>query len=85
MCRHCGEKNQLMSLNSHRRQSCSRNKNATSVSIPEKIYLNLLTHSTTRDLGARADPVELIWLYKAGWYLSQHRIEYFPTMFQILL
>jgi hypothetical protein len=49
-----------MRLNSHRRQGCSRNKNAAGVPIPEKMYLNLLTDNTTRDLEAGADPVELI-------------------------
>jgi hypothetical protein len=66
LCLHCGEKKQFMRLNSHRRQGCSRNKNAASVPIPEKMYPNLLTNSTARDLEAGADLVELIRLYNAG-------------------
>jgi hypothetical protein len=65
MCRHCREKKQFMRLNSLRRQGCLRNKNAFGVSIPEKMYPNLLMDSTVRDLEARADLVEFIRLYNA--------------------
>jgi hypothetical protein len=36
--------------------------------IPEKMYPNLLTDITTKDLESKVDLVELIWLYNAGWY-----------------
>jgi hypothetical protein len=71
MYRHCGEKKQFMRLNSHRRQGCPRNKNAIGVPILEKMYPNLLTNSTTRDLEAGVDLVELIRLYNASWYRDQ--------------
>jgi hypothetical protein len=57
-----------MRLNSHRRQGCPRNKSVVGVSIREKMYPNLLTDSTTRDLEAGVDLAELIWLYNGGWY-----------------
>jgi hypothetical protein len=60
LCLHCGEKKQFMHLNSHRRQGCPRNKNDINVPIPEKMYPNLFTDSTTRDLKAGADLVEFI-------------------------
>jgi hypothetical protein len=66
MCRHCGRKKQFIRLNSHCCQGCPRNKNAAGVPIPDKIYPNLLTDSTARDLEAGADLVELIRLYNAG-------------------
>jgi hypothetical protein len=66
MCLHCGKKKQFMRLNSHRRQGCPRNKNTAGVPIREKMYPNLLTDSTARDLEARADPAELIRLYNGS-------------------
>jgi hypothetical protein len=71
MYRHCGEKKQFMHLISHGRQGCLRNKNAASVSIPEKIYPNLLTDSTARDLEVGADLVEFMRLYNASWYRDE--------------
>jgi hypothetical protein len=68
MCLHCRMKKQFIRLNSHRRQGCPWNKNAAGVPIREKMYPNLLTASTARDLEGGADPAELIWLYNAGWY-----------------
>lgn len=58
--RHCRKKKKFMCLNSHRCQGCLRNKNAIGVPILEKMCSNLLTDSTTRDLKARADLVEVI-------------------------
>lgn len=50
VCMHYGEAKQFMLLNSHRRQDYQVNTNAGMVSIWKKMYLNLLTDSTVRDL-----------------------------------
>jgi hypothetical protein len=70
LCWYYREKKQFMRLNSHRHQVCPRNKNAVAMSLSEKMYPNLLTDNTTRNLEAGADPVELIRLHNAGWYLD---------------
>ena len=61
-----------MRLNSHRCQGYPRNKNAAGVPILEKMYSNLLMDNTTRDLEARADPMEFIRFYNAGWYYNDY-------------
>jgi hypothetical protein len=68
ICLHCGKKKQFIRLNSHRRQGCPKNKSAAGVPIREKMYPNLLTDSTARDLEVGADPAILIRLYNGGWY-----------------
>jgi hypothetical protein len=49
-----------MRLNSHRRQDCPANKNAVGVPIREKMYPNLLTDNTVKDLLEGANLVRLI-------------------------
>jgi hypothetical protein len=68
MCLHCGKKKQFMRLHSHRCQGCPRNKSAAGVPIREKMYPNLLTDNTARDLEAGVDLVELIRLNNDGRY-----------------
>jgi hypothetical protein len=46
-----------MHLNSHRRQGCPANRNAAGVPIREKMYPNLLTDNTVKDLLEGTNPV----------------------------